>query len=107
MRGSNGSNENANEKGMREGWVVRHQHCSLHITHTHTTIHIHLSHPSHLSPQHCFIARLHMAVDSDGLSGNRVVELNAERETKGPHNPHNNAFFFKEDVLESEQKAIR
>lgn len=57
--------------------------------------------------QHCFVARMHMAVDSDGLSGNRVVELNAEKESPGPHNPHNNAFFYRETVLESELKAIR
>ncbi|KAG5190137.1 hypothetical protein JKP88DRAFT_352796 [Tribonema minus] len=54
--------------------------------------------------QHFFICRLDMCVD--GLR-NTVVEVDNHSETAGPHNPHNNAFYPQETVLESELKAIR
>jgi primary-amine oxidase len=48
-----------------------------------------------------------MAVDSDGLSNNHIVEVNVKTESKGPHNPHNNTFVADETVLRSELMARR
>jgi primary-amine oxidase len=56
---------------------------------------------------HWFVARMHMAVDSDGLSGNSLVEVNIKTEPKGAHNPHANAFFAEETKLPSEMVARR
>lgn len=49
--------------------------------------------------QHLFVARMDFVVDG---TNNRVIELNAERETEGSHNPTLNAFFFTEKLLETE-----
>ena len=51
---------------------------------------------------HFFVARMHMAVDGDGMSGNSVSEVNFKMESKGPHNPHGNAFYAEETRLRTE-----
>ena len=50
---------------------------------------------------------MHMAVDSDGLSGNHIVEVNTKSESRGPHNPHNSSITADETVLRSELMARR
>jgi primary-amine oxidase len=38
---------------------------------------------------------------------NRFVEYNAKKEALGPNNPTGNAFYFEDEVMETEQEAIR
>ena len=40
----------------------------------------------------------------DGLV-NYISEFNAVTETEGPHNPSGNAFYYEENLLDSEQKV--
>ena len=40
----------------------------------------------------------------DGLV-NHISEFNAVTETEGPHNPSGNAFYYVENLLDSEQKV--
>eukprot|EP01035_Chromulina_nebulosa_P027523 gene27523-36215_t len=54
--------------------------------------------------QHFFVAKMDFAVD--GLV-NHISEFNAVVESEGEHNPSNNAFYYEETPLDSEQKAIR
>jgi Copper amine oxidase, enzyme domain len=49
-----------------------------------------------------FYNRMDMCID--GLRNN-VIEADNETETAGPHNPHNNAFYSKEQPLTSELKG--
>ena len=54
--------------------------------------------------QHLFVARMDTVIDG---TENRVVEMNVEAETEGPHNPTGNAFFFTEKLLKTEDEAAR
>ncbi|USJ27691.1 MULTISPECIES: primary-amine oxidase [Sinorhizobium/Ensifer group] len=54
--------------------------------------------------QHIFCARLDMSVDGDH---NSVVELNTYAAAEGPDNPHGNAFYEEETILQSELQACR
>jgi primary-amine oxidase len=54
--------------------------------------------------QHCFCARLDMAVDG---SNNSVSEVDIVSMPPGKDNPHNNAFKAVETVLKTEKDAIR
>ncbi|KAJ6339727.1 hypothetical protein OIU77_007634 [Salix suchowensis] len=58
--------------------------------------------------QHFFVARMDMAVDcKPGEAFNQVVEVNVEVEKPGEKNIHNNAFYAKETLLQSELQAMR
>ncbi|KAJ6970585.1 primary amine oxidase-like isoform X1 [Populus alba x Populus x berolinensis] len=58
--------------------------------------------------QHFFVARMNMAVDcKSGEAFNQVVEVNVEVEKSGEKNVHNNAFYAKETLLQSELQAMR
>ncbi|CAI5460660.1 unnamed protein product [Closterium sp. Yama58-4] len=58
--------------------------------------------------QHFFVARMDMAVDCrPGETANQVVEVNVRAETDGPHNPHANAFYAEERVLQTEGEGMR
>lgn len=54
--------------------------------------------------QHLFVARLNMAVD--GVQ-NSVYEVNTVSITRGPQNPHGNAFRAESTLLATEAKAQR
>ncbi|KAJ7569207.1 hypothetical protein O6H91_01G066900 [Diphasiastrum complanatum] len=58
--------------------------------------------------QHFFVARMNMAVDcKPGEALNQVVEVDVIPEEAGPSNPHSNAFYAKESILQSEMHAQR
>ncbi|OMO80089.1 Copper amine oxidase [Corchorus olitorius] len=58
--------------------------------------------------QHFFVARMDMAVDcKPGETFNQVVEVNLKVEEPGKDNVHNNAFYAEEELLRSEQQAMR
>ncbi|KAG6746063.1 hypothetical protein POTOM_050576 [Populus tomentosa] len=70
-----------------------------------TTIALGLYAPVH---QHFFVARMNMAVDCKSCEAfNQVVEVNVEVEKPGEKNVHNNAFYAKESLLQSELQAMR
>ncbi len=54
--------------------------------------------------QHIFSARLDMEVDGPD---NSIVECDTVAPPPGPDNPYGNAFYVEENVLASEQKAVR
>jgi len=54
--------------------------------------------------QHFFVSRMDFAVDG---TQNRFLEYNAKKEALGPNNPTGNAFYFEDEVMETEQEAIR
>jgi len=54
--------------------------------------------------QHFFVSRMDFAIDG---TQNRFIEYNASKDTLGSHNPTGNAFYYEDNVFETEQEAIR